>query len=356
MGSAKLKYISADELRNFISFSLVCSGVGSRAAAIVADSLTEADLRGHSSHGVERLPAYISRLRAGLIKPNARPRTIVDADGLIIVDGDNGLGQVVAATGMRKAVTRAHKIGICAASIVNSNHFGSAAYFAEIAASHGCIGIAMSNGPATMALFDSKAPLVGTNPLAYAIPGAEGISLVADISSSAIARGRIIQANRLHRRIPKKTAIAKSGLPTTDPLSALEGAVLPFENHKGAVLAMLVELLCASFGKGRLSKDVGSLYGTDKPSGVGHFLLAISVSHVVRTTQFFEMSNAFTEHVRNASDTGKLRLPGERARKERAKRLSEGIPFAPSMIADIEVLAQTVGYDIEVATRPKISP
>ena len=348
-----MEAIDPQKLRQFLTHVLCKHGLPKRSATVVSTVLVEADLRGISSHGVERFPAYLNRLVRHQINPLPNIHVVRDAPSLALLDGDNGMGPVVARKAMQLAIRKARLFGVAGVAVKNSNHFGIAAYYAELAARHQCIGLAASNAIANMALYGGQRPILGTNPVAFAVPIDDAEPpFVADMAMSQAARGKILLAKKRRAEIPSGWAIDIGGNVTTEPARALEGAVLPFGDHKGSALAILIEVLCGPMSGGRLSSQVSSLYDeTSKSAGVGHFFLALSVLRLDGQDTFKHM---MARLLRSALDSAphasrQFRLPGTRSQTTRSRRIAEGIPLCLDCVNELRVIGQDVDVEFPLA-------
>jgi LDH2 family malate/lactate/ureidoglycolate dehydrogenase len=338
--------LSADALRNWTKGVFVHEGLSEEDAALVADALVRADLRGIESHGVMRIPIYVKRLRLGLINPRPSIQIIREQAAVALVDGDNGMGQVVATHAMREAIRRANAYGIGVVAVRNSNHFGMAAYFAMQALPHGMIGLALSNAPATMAPWGGSRPYLGTNPMAVAIPSQAEPPIILDMAMSVVARGKIILAAQQGVPIPPGWAINERGEPTTDPVQALAGAVLPFGGPKGYALAVIVEVLAGILANAAFGPHVGGLYGNfSSPQRLGHFLAALNVRAFLPLDLFLERIDQLIREIRAVPPTAevdRVYLPGEPEWLTEQRRRREGIPLPPEVVQELRVLADEI--------------
>ena len=208
-------------------------GVPEQEALLAADTLVQADLWGHQSHGMLRLGWYYARLESGAMKAHTHTTLEVDAGAVAVMDGHDGVGQVITRRAVDEAVTRARKHGVGIVSIRNSNHFGTCMYYTRIAAEQGCIMMLMSNAGPNMAPWGGLKKKIGTNPWSIAVPGGAYGPVVMDMANSGVARGKIYLANKRRESIPDYWAVDARGRPTTDPKEALEGFILPMAGHKG---------------------------------------------------------------------------------------------------------------------------
>lgn len=324
---------------------LEAAGVPRADAEVAAAGIVEADLRGVPSHGVGLLPGYLARLRAGGLNPRPRLVVVSEAAAVAVLDGDGGLGHVVATRAMEVAIERARSAGMGACAAGHSSHFGIAATYAEVASAAGMIGIAISNSVAVMPPPGGAAPRVGVTAFAYALPGEVG-QLGADLAMSVGSRGKILLRAGAGEPIPGDWALDAEGRPTTDAAAAAAGLLLPLGGHKGFALALLWDALA-----GMLS---GSRYGAgavrepaDRPGDIGHFMVAIDVARFVPPERFRaavdEVARSIRETPRLAGSTEEPRVPGERSRAERERSLREGVALPDRLVADLDRLAAEVG-------------
>ena len=235
--------VSPPRLARFVAAVLAAVGVPAGDAGLVADGLVTADLWGHQSHGVLRLSWYVNRIRAGVMRAVTTPETVSDTGPLAVVDGHDGVGQVLAAHAAREATRRAREHGVGVVGVRNSNHFGTAAYFTRMAARDGCVAILATNASPAMAPWGGRGRVVGTNPWSIAAPAGRHDVVVMDIANTAVARGKVYLARQRGEPIPAGWAIDADGAPTTDPAAAIAGAILPMAGHKGYAISLMMDVL-----------------------------------------------------------------------------------------------------------------
>lgn len=290
--------VSFEEMK--MKICAVMTGLGLRIedAEILADSLIDAEVTGVESHGITRMKAYADRALSGVLNLKAEP--VLDVSGAVVrVDADNGLGQVACCRAVEKCVELAKQYGISCAGIYNSNHFGTCAYYSNKIADEGCIGMAMSDCGVSVAPFGGMTPLFGTNPIGISFP-AENQTFCIDMSTSAVARGKIRIYSRKGYEIPVGWAIDADGNDTTDPFKALDGGVmLPVGGHKGYGLAMVVDALSALLTGAGLSYQTITLLDPRGKSNYGHFISVIDIEHFLplgdfkqRAQEWFDMIKA----------------------------------------------------------------
>ncbi|HET6920648.1 MAG TPA: Ldh family oxidoreductase, partial [Jiangellaceae bacterium] len=270
--------ISAQQLTRFAAAVLAAVGVPDADARLVADSLVTADLWGHQSHGVMRLSWYVNRIRTGVMKAVTVPETVADTGALVVVDGHDGIGQVLTAFAAREAVRRARDHGVGVVAVRNSNHFGTAAYFTRMAARDGCVAILTTNASPAMAPWGGRQKTVGTNPWSIAAPAGKHDVMVMDIANTAVARGKVYLAKQRGERIPLGWAIGADGVPTTDPAAAIGGVILPMAGHKGYAISLMMDVLSGVLTGSAFGAAVDGPYQFDQRSGCGHLFIALDVA------------------------------------------------------------------------------
>ncbi len=255
--------LSAAELRSLSTGLLETRGVPADSAALQADVLIEAELRGLASHGLLRLPRLISRLKKGLAHAQARGRQQWRHSSFLQVDGERGLGPVVLMAALDTVASRLGETGLALAAIRNANHIGMLAYYAEQAAARGLIGIVLSTSEALVHPYGGSRAMLGTNPIAIGIPTGAA-PFVLDLATSLVSMGKIHSHALRGEALPAGWAVDATGQPTTDAEAAKSGAIAPFGEAKGYGLGLAFELLVASLCGSDLAPQVrGTLDDTD---------------------------------------------------------------------------------------------
>src|SRR5215831_3598078 len=225
--------IDAMHLLDFATAVYAGAGLPEADARLVADTLVQADLWGHQSHGVLRLGWYLDRLRHGVMHPVTTPEIVVDAGAIAVINGHDGVGQVLAMRAMHEAITRARAHGIGAVAVRNSNHFGTCMYYTRRVAAAGCVAMLTSNGGPAMAPWGGRTKIIGTNPWSVAAPVGTRAPFVVDMAATGVARGKIYLARNEHRPIPLGWALNQAGEPTTDPQEAFVDEIKAVPRAKG---------------------------------------------------------------------------------------------------------------------------
>jgi ureidoglycolate dehydrogenase (NAD+) len=326
-------------------------GVPEEGAQVTVDVLLRADLRGVSSHGIQRLLMYVPRIRKGLINPD--PKIVVEsvAHALKIVHGDDGLGPVVGTKGMKEAMILAREFGIAFVGCRNSNHFGAAAPYVLMACEEKMVGIAGTNAFPTMAPWGGLEKLVGNNPLAIGVPFKGERPFVLDMAMSVSSRGRMRHMAETGERMPEGWAVDSAGRPTTDPLEGLKGFVLPIGLHKGYGLALAMDIFSGILTGAGFSTGVKSLIQQwEEPQHIGHFFIAIDLTRFMTWEIFSDRMNQLCDSMRNAHrlDPSKpIHIPGDPEAHMEQHRRENGIPFEADAFEILKGLARGK-YDHEI--------
>jgi LDH2 family malate/lactate/ureidoglycolate dehydrogenase len=338
--------ISPAELVAWTNSILRQAGASPEAAGAAAASLVDADTRGVESHGVAQLQFYLPRLRTGAIRGDAQPEILVDLPAAALVDGHNAIGAYVGSIAMDFCCEKALRSGVGAVAVRRSNHFGAASWYSERAAERGCIGIALSNSDPGMAPTGALGPILGTNPLAIAAPGAAGMHRPSlDMATSVAAQTRVILAARAGRRIPAGWAIGPDGAPTDDPEQALRGAMLPLAGHKGFALAFMVDVLTGCLAGARISPEIERDPRTPRPQGTGHLFLAIHLDSLCEPHEYAAALQRLTDAVHDAPRTAEadpFLIPGEPEARVAAERFT-AIPLTPETVSLLQELGDEFG-------------
>lgn len=325
-------------------------------ADMAAKALVSADLRGIDSHGVARLSGYVRLWEAGRINANPSIRVVHETPSTAVVDGDAGLGLVVAPFAMRVAMEKADKVGTGWVSVRNSNHFGIAGYHAMMALEQDMIGIAMTNASALVAPTFSVERMLGTNPIAVAIPAGQQPAFVADMATTTAANGKLEILQRKGADAPLGWVQHMDGTPTTDAnILKKNGALLPLGSdrdhgsHKGYALGAIVDIFSAVFS--------GASYGPWAPpfpayvpmpenmpgKGLGHFLGAMRIDAFRPAEDFKLHMDNWIERFRKAQPANSdqpVLIPGDPERTAAIERMVTGIPVVVPVVNDLKALSE----------------
>lgn len=324
-------------------------------AELATTVLLSADLRGIDSHGIARLSGYVRLWEAGRINATPNIRKVYETPSTAVVDGDAGLGLVVAPFAMSVAIEKAKNCGTGWVSVKNSNHYGIAGYHAMMALDHDMIGISMTNASALVAPTHSKERMLGTNPISVAIPAGEQPPFVADFATTTAANGKLEILQRKNAKAPLGWVQSSDGSMTTDPNILKEGGMLlPLgsdkngSSHKGYALGSIVDIFSAVLS--------GASYGPWAPpfpayvpmpqnmpgEGLGHFFGAMRVDAFRPADEFKQHMDNWIHRFRNSvpiKEEEPVLIPGDPERESEKLRKEEGIPLLRPVIKDLEDLA-----------------
>lgn len=339
--------VQPNTLSDFCTSLVMEYDVPETEANILVENLIDSDLKGVDTHGVTRLPIYLERVDEALIDPAAVMSFEKNFPSAGILDANNGLGQVAGRRGMEKALELARAHGIGVVGIRNSQHFGAAGYYCELATKDDFIGLTLTNSEPAMPPWGAYEAFFGTNPIALGIPAGTGWPILIDLSTSIVARGEIITAAKKGNSIPEDWAVDPEGNATTDPQEALNGAVLTMAGPKGSALALMVDILSGVLSGAGFGGRVGSMYDDfTRSANVGHFVLALNVDAFLDRETFFERIEALREDIKSMDarpDVEEVRLPGERRYRTREERERKGIPLGNEVVRQLKSLADDVG-------------
>lgn len=336
-GSPGRSHVAADELTRIGTDVLVAAGAPDPTARAVAESLVASDLAGHDSHGVRRLVPYLDAIRAGRLDPAATPQLATHSGATATVDGRRGFGQLAAALAAREARALAAVFGVGVAAVRNGNHIGRLGEYVERLANADAVGLGFCNSDPTVAPYRGRERLLGTNPIAWAVPRApDRPAVVLDFSTAAVAEGKLAIAAASGERVPPGQVVDREGQDSTDPADFYAGgALLPFGDHKGYGLGVLIEIV-----GGLLSgAGISSLPGYDNTNGT--VLVAIEIGRFLPVDRFRAQAERFCEtlHRTEPAQAGEpVLVPGELEASTRERRLRDGIPLSEATWHELAAL------------------
>lgn len=345
--------VPAAALRELGARALCADGVPDRDAAIVAEVMVTNEMRG-ISHGVALLAPYLRHVRAGGM--NAAPRIAVERDvgATLVLNGDAGLGPLVAYRAMELAIERARRHGVAFVVARDGNNFAAAGYYAKMAADAGMAGVAMTNADPTMAVAGGAGRTVGNNPLACAVPGAGDRAVYLDVAMSAVAGTKLAIAAREGRSIPAGWALDADGAPSTDPaVMKRGGSLVPFGGYKGSGLALMIECLTGVLGGAAIMAEMRDW--VRDPAGrsdQAHSFIAVDIEPLVPLAEFKERMARLTGQVRGARrapGVERIFLPGDIEHERERDALRNGVPLRGATVAGLRDLGELAGLAAEVA-------
>ena len=348
------RIVTEASLQAFGAAVLTHVGVPDDEAREIIDNLVQADLRGVESHGVVRLPIYVQRLAAGAINPRPHVHVVRETLTSAVVDGDNGMGQLVGMRAMQIAIDKAKSGGgLCTfVSVRNSNHYGAAALYAQMACPHDMIGFSFTIGGINhMVPWGGAEARLGNNPFAVAIPAGDERPIVLDMACSVAARGKIIVAAKEGTAIPADWAVGPDGQPTTDAVEALKGFVQPVGGPKGYALTLVIGLLSSMLSSAAFGTEVTHMYDDlERPQNIGHLFGVLPIALFEDVDVFGRrMDKAIGEmrDARRAPGVDRIYLPGEREALSLEHHLRHGIPIGVGVLAELNALGAEYGLCLD---------
>jgi LDH2 family malate/lactate/ureidoglycolate dehydrogenase len=338
--------VDANGLIEFSTAVYAGAGMPEVDARLVADTLVQADLWDHQSHGLMRLGWYLDRIRNGVMRPVTQPEFVVDTPQIALIDGHDGVGHVLMRLATGEAIRRAKANGMGAVGVRMSNHFGTCMYWTRMAAMQGCVAFLTTNGGPAMAPWGGRKKIIGTNPWSVATPAGRHPPFLMDMATTGVARGKIYRARQNRQPIPLGWAINAAGEPTTDPQDAIDGIILPMAEHKGYAIAMMVDVLSGVLtGSGFLSA-VHSPYKTAEKSNCGHLIVAINIELFQPLAQFNARMEAYIAELKSvplAKGFDEVFYPGEREARNDIKNRKEGLALPEDTLTDLARIARETG-------------
>jgi (2R)-3-sulfolactate dehydrogenase (NADP+) len=324
--------LSYQKMVELASSGLQAAGIGEKAAFETAQFLALAELDGLASHGLARVSQYAGHAKNGRIELSPKVKVQPYKASAALVDACDGLAFPALRFATDLSVNLASKTGVGLVAVTNSHHFGVAGHFAEAAARAGYISLLFGNTPAAMPMVGGRKALFGTNPLAAAFPVVKRDPLVIDMSLSAVARGKLLVAAKKGESIPEGWALTAEGKPTTDPNEGLKGLMVPLGGDKGALLALIIELLVVGLSGSRFSYEADSFFDAkgNRPR-IGQLLLTIDPG-LAGSQVFVKKMQELLKTM--ASDSG-TRVPGQRRFKQRASGFKEGVNVSDVVVEEI---------------------
>ncbi len=349
-----------NDLRDFITRVLVKAGISNEDAAIAADVLLSADMRGVESHGIIRLfPYYYHRLKDGLVNASPQLKRLAETHASLTLDADNGLGHPSAYRAMQACIEKARGSGAAVTTVRNSNHYGIAGYYAMQALPHDMIGLSMTNASPLVAPTYGRTAMLGTNPIAVAVPAGEELPYVLDMATSIVPIGKVTVYQKAGLDIPAGWGIDSVGRVTTDPSAVLEGgALLPLggmdemRGYKGYGLALLVDILSgilagSAFG---MATDPG---GPEDPSRIGHFFAAIRIDAFRPLEEFKQEMDSLIRQLKNAPKAAgqdRIYVAGEKEYEMASLSRQNGVPVLSQTVEMLKDEGEKAGVPFDLVS------
>jgi LDH2 family malate/lactate/ureidoglycolate dehydrogenase len=341
--------VSTAALHESLVRYLSTEGLTEEHAGWAADYLVDTERSGVRTHGIAHLASYVRLLRAGIITAQPELRVVSQRDSVLTLDGGNGLGQVVGTWMMGLAAERARESGVVLVSVKHANHLGALGYYLRMPVLDGLGGLLCQVSAPMMLSAGAIEPRLGNNPLAMAVPGADGQpAMVLDISCSQTSRSRIRQAMRTGEPIPPTWALGPDGTPALTATDAFAGALLPIAGHKGAGLATMVGALAGVLTGGAFGEHVTFPDDAVAPRNIGYFLVLFDVAAVMDPLEYSTRMSEYVDYLVSAPtapDADPVTVPGQRSARNRAASV-ETLQLVAGQWADLEKRLRGSGISV----------
>ena len=348
--SAEVLRIPPPVLAAFVRRAFEAAGLSAADAEQVAGLMVEADLRGSDTHGVIRLPIYVRRLKAGGINKRPNIRVLQEKPAAALVDGDNGMGHLIMRFAAQTAIEKAKTSGAAWVGARMSNHAGPAALYAMMPLSHGMIGIYLAVGSNNhLPPWGALENLLGTNPIAIAIPAGEEPPNVLDMAPTVAAFGKVRLKAPRGEQMPVGWMIGRDGKPLTDPKRADDGLLVPIGEYKGYGLSLIIGLLAGTLNRAAFGRDiVDFIKEPGKPANTGHAIVALSIETFAPVDRFKREIDTAIRTMRGAErlpGVERIWLPGEQSHLKRLERAKNGVPMPKPLREALDGVARDLGIE-----------
>lgn len=344
------KMIQWEKLRAYCQKIIMTFGIPEDEALVISDCLVDADLCGVESHGVSRMTIYTKRLETKVVSPIFKVEAERDYPAGLTLNGCNSMGMLVGKYAMEKCIQRAGVNGSCFIAVNNSNHYGMASYYVNMAAQAGMIGLSGTNAPPNIAPTGSYKAYVGTNPIALCAP-TDGEPVLLDMAPSVVAMGKVILAAKLGQSIPEGWALTKEGKPTTDAELGRQGTVVPIGGPKGYGLSLFMDILSGILSGAQFGPHLGNMWNDFvNPQNIGHFFCAIDISKFTDLETFKKRLSQMVGEIKalpKNEGIAEIFLPGEIESRRRSERKAKGIPMEDVVYEELRELGKK--YSVEFA-------
>jgi LDH2 family malate/lactate/ureidoglycolate dehydrogenase len=342
--------VSAAQLTEFAARVFIAAGLPQNDAHTIAALMVEADLRGSDTHGVIRLPLYVRRLRAGGINAKPNIRVINDRASVALIDGDNGMGHLVMRRAAMLAIEKAKASGAGWVGARMSNHAGPAALYVTMPMAHDMVGLYFAVGSNNhLPPWGGSESLLGTNPMAVAVPALEEPAIVLDMAPTVAAYGKVRLKAQRGEPMPVGWMIDREGKPLTDPKRADEGHLLPIGDYKGYGLSLIIALLAGALNRAAVGSEViDFVKETGKATNTGQAIMALSIDAFMAPIEFKKAVDGFIREIRHSRrlpGVERIWLPGEQSHAKSMDRRAHGIPMPKVLRENLDAVA----LDLKVA-------
>ena len=335
-----MKEIAISEIKQKVQYVFQSAGLSGSDAEKITEVLTDAEMKGIRTHGFVRVKKYIDCIRRGGIRPSGDMKILSDLPAWATVDGEGGLGILIALNAVELAIKKAKETGIGVVNVKNSHHLGPVGYYAAKCADEKMLGMAMSNGDVMLAATGSREKNIGNNPFSYAVPAGKYDKILYDVAISMGSDMKIIRMDKEGKKVPPGWMLDKNGVPSDEPRDYLDGGVLlPFGGYKGYGLALMVEMFAGVLSGAHTTKDVhawNQIKG--ETGGVGHFFMAIDISKTENTEEYEKRVEGIIDDIKasqKAAGCTEIFYPGEIEKNARAACIKSG-----TVLVDEEILEE----------------
>ncbi len=347
--------IKPGDLERFCTRALAAGGLSSRHAAETAEVLVTTDTWGTFTHGTRQILPLLKNVRTGVVQAKAEPAVAADGPAWVLVDGNDAISMVTSRLAMNLAMEKARESGIGFAGVRGSGHYGAAGYYAMMAAEKDMIGLSVCNVDRRMSIPGSRGAVMGTNPLAYAVPAGQEKPVFMDIATSIVAASKVITARVAGTTIPDNWLVDERGLPTSDPSTYPErSTVVPLAAHKGYGIALFIEILSGVLTGSAFLSGVGNwLADVPERTDQGHAFIAIDVDAMMPIDRFKERMDAMIREVRGApkaEGVDRIYLPGEMEWEKHAESHQAGMLLPDYVLLNLFQVAQETDLTGELET------
>ncbi len=343
--------VPAERLTSFIFRAFTAAGLPAADAEMLANLMVEADLRGSDTHGVIRLPLYVRRIRAGGVNPQPNIRVVSDRPSAALIDGDNGMGHLVMRRAAELAIEKAKATGVGWVGARMSNHAGPAALYVTMPLKHDMIGLYFAVGSSNhLPPWGGSESLLGTNPMAVAVPAEQEPPIVLDMSPTVAAFGKVRLKAQRGEAMPVGWMIDREGKPLTDPKRADEGHLLPIGDYKGSGLSLIIGLLAGALNRAAVGRDVVDFVKeAGKPTNTGQAIAALSIEAFLPPAEFKRAVDRLVRDIRNSPrlpGVERIWLPGEQSHAKLKDRRAHGVPVPKALRESLDTLARELNVEL----------
>jgi len=348
--SHEVTRVPAERLAALVTRAFTAAGLPADDAQTLASLMVEADLRGSDTHGVIRLPLYVRRIRAGGINAKPNMRVVSDRPSAALIDGDNGMGHLVMRRAAELAIDKAKATGIGWVGARMSNHAGPAALYVTMPLKHDMIGLYFAVGSSNhLPPWGGSESLLGTNPMAIAVPAEHEPPIVLDMSPTVAAYGKVRLKAQRGEQMPAGWMIDRDGKPLTDPKRADEGHLLPIGDYKGSGLSLIIGLLAGALNRAAVGRDViDFVKEAGKPTNTGQAIAALSIEAFLPAHEFKRAVDRLIRDIRDSPrlpGVERIWLPGEQTHTKLLDRRVHGVPVPKTLRESLDTVARDLNVE-----------